>query len=54
MAEFEGEPSESGKSSEDKDELGGATSAFATLLADTNDTNRTSETHFMLVASLLV
>ncbi len=53
MAEFEGELSESSKSSEDKDELGGATGAFATLLADTNNIDRTSDTHFTLVASLL-
>ena len=54
VAEFEGEPSESGESSEDEDELGGATGAFATLLADTDDTDGTSEAHFTSVASLLV
>jgi hypothetical protein len=54
MAEFEGKLSESGKSNEDKDEFGRATSAFATLLVDTNNINRTSETYFMLVVSLLV
>ena len=53
MADVEGEPDESDESSEDKDELGGTTGAFATLLADTNDVDGTGEALFTSVASLL-
>jgi hypothetical protein len=54
MAEFEGELNESGESNEDKDELGKATSAFATLLVDIDNIDKTSKTYFMSIASLLV
>ena len=53
MTDVEGEPDESNEGSEDEDDLGGITGAFATLLADTDDADGTSETYFTLVASLL-
>ncbi len=53
MANVEGEPDESDESSKDKDELSRITGAFATLLADTDNINGTSEALFTLVASLL-
>jgi hypothetical protein len=53
VADVEGELNESNESNEDEDELGGTTGAFATLLADTDDVDGTSKTHFTLVASLL-
>ncbi len=53
MANVKGKLDESNKSSKDKDKLSGITSAFATLLADTNNINRTSKALFILVASLL-
>ncbi len=53
MANVKGEPDESNESSKDKDELSRTTGAFATLLADINNINRTSKALFTLVASLL-
>jgi hypothetical protein len=53
VADVEGEPDESDESSEDEDELGGTTGAFAILLADTDDVDGTSETYFTSVVSLL-
>jgi hypothetical protein len=53
VTDVEGEPEESDESSEDEDELGGTTGAFATLLADTDNIDGTSKTHFTSVASLL-
>ena len=53
MADVEGKPDESGESSEDEDDLDGTTGAFATLLADIDDSDGTSEPHFTSVTSLL-
>jgi hypothetical protein len=53
VTDVEGELDESDEGSEDEDDLGGTTGAFATLLADTDDADRTSETYFTSVASLL-
>jgi hypothetical protein len=53
VADVEGKPDKSDESSEDEDELGRTTGAFATLLADIDDVDGTSETHFTSVASLL-
>ncbi len=53
MADIKGEPDESNESSEDEDELGRITGAFATLLADTDNIDGTSEALFTLVVSLL-
>jgi hypothetical protein len=53
VADIEGELDESDESNEDEDELGKTTGAFATLLADIDDSDGTSETHFTSVTGLL-
>jgi hypothetical protein len=53
IAEIEGELDESGESNEDEDDLSDVTSAFATLLADTDDVKETGTSWFTSVKSLL-